>query len=181
MKTLYFIRHGLSEGNKTSRWSGAATDHPLAPEGHEQAKKAAKAAKDRGLSFDVIVSSPLQRAHQTAKYIADHVDYPPEKIIINDLFKERHYGELENTQNLIAAAKYMVDESGIDSFKDVETLLEMQNRADKALKFLESLPHDTVLVVAHGAFGRALRRAALKEPITVRGTGYKNAELVRLI
>lgn len=181
MNQLYFMRHGVSEMNKLKRWSGHI-DTPLAPEGHEQAKKAGLQAKGQGLYFDVIVSSPLQRAHHTAQHIATHIDYPHEKIIVHDLFKERYFGSLEGTPAFtLGTAKYLLDESAIDSQGDAESLESLQKRADKAFLYLQSLDNDAILVVAHGAFGRALYRSVHNLPLTKRNIRYKNAEIVRFI
>ena len=182
MKYLYFVRHGLSEMNKQNQWSGH-TDSPLSPEGHEQAKNAGLTAKQQGLYFDLIVTSPLQRAHHTAKHIATHLGYPHENIMVNDLFKERHFGSLEGTNalSLLIGARYLLDESSIDKHEGVETLIELQKRANKAFQYLQSLEHDTVLVVSHGAFGRALYRSAHNLPLTKRRMRYNNAEIVKFL
>jgi len=66
MPKLLIIRHGQSEWNALGRWQGQA-DPPLTDVGENQAKKA---TKKLGL-FDSIVSSPLQRAKNTASIISE--------------------------------------------------------------------------------------------------------------
>ena len=61
MTKLLILRHGQSEWNALGRWQGQA-DPPLTDVGKKQALKA---TKKLGL-FDSIVSSPLQRAKNTA-------------------------------------------------------------------------------------------------------------------
>lgn len=181
MKQLYFIRHGVSEMNKLKRWSGHI-DTPLAPEGHEQAKKAGLQATEQGLRFDIIISSPLQRAHHTAQHIATHTGYPHEKIVVHDLFKERHFGSLEGMPAFtLGTTKYLLDEAAIDSQDNAESLKDLQKRADKAYAYLQNLDNDVILVVAHGAFGRALYRSVHNLPLTKRNIRYKNAEIVRFL
>lgn len=180
MKRLYFVRHGESELNKANRMSGLS-DTPLTEKGHQQARQAGLAAKKQGLAFDMIIASPLQRAHNTAKHFAAATNYPPERIEIHPRLVERNFGELEGTKDLIVTTKYFLDESAIDDYKDVESLAELQKRADEMLAYLRDLPHDTILVVSHGAFGRALRRAVNDEPIGHRGKSFGNAEIARLI
>lgn len=181
MKHLYFIRHGESEMNIKHLFSGHL-DTPLTETGHAQAKETGQKASRQGLSFDIIVSSPLQRAHHTAKHVASATGYPPEKIESNELFKERYYGKLEGKRsNTPKGVKYYFDESSIDDVEKVETLQEFQARAEKALEYLHSLDHQTVLVVSHGALGRALYRAINDLPIDKRDIRYKNAELVKFI
>ena len=180
MKNLYFIRHGLSEGNKAGVWSGQ-TNTPLAPEGHEQAKQTGKKAKEDGIVFDVVISSPLDRAHVTAQHVSMAVGYPVDKIILHDDFVERSFGSLEGTTNKEASKLYEQDEAMIDAYEGVERLVDLQWRAQRALEYLHTLPHDNVLVVAHGAFGRALRRAINKEPLNGPIKRIGNGELVKFL
>jgi len=180
MKQLYFVRHGISEMNKLKLWSGH-TDTPLAPEGHDQAKKAGQQAHEQGLHFDIIISSPLQRAHDTAKHIAMHTGYPNEGIVLKDFLKERNFGTLEGTSILrTVSAKYLINEAAIDVYKGVEPFTSLQKRADEAYAYLQTLTHDRILVVAHGAFGRALYRAVHGLPSTKRVSRYKNAKIIQL-
>ncbi len=180
MKHLYYVRHGESENNAAGRWSGQHNT-PLTAKGHEQAKQAAAKAKAQGLSFDLIISSPLSRAHTTAKYIAQSVGYPIEDIVQHKGFIERGFGILENTQHAEAAAKYRESEALIDDYEGVERLVDTQWRAQQMLDYLLSLPHDTILVVGHGSFARSLRRAINKDPLHERGKRLENADIVKLI
>ena len=66
MTKLLIVRHGQSEWNALGRWQGQA-DPPLTDVGKKQALKA---TKKLGL-FDSIVSSPLQRAKNTASIISE--------------------------------------------------------------------------------------------------------------
>ncbi len=132
--------------NVASVWSGT-TETPLTNEGRRQAMRSGKAAKD--LSIDLVVSSPLGRAHETAKIIAKEIGYPANNIQLNSLLIERHFGKAEGqTWN---------PDINIDDIADVETVDILINRAQMALNWLHSLPAEHILVVSHGAFGRALR------------------------
>ena len=179
MKDLYFVRHGESEFNKAGKWAGS-TDTPLTKKGKLQAKQAGQLSKEQILKFDVIISSPLSRARHTAKHIADGVDYPVDKILIDPKLVERNFGKLEGHRNLKASAAYLVDESSIDKYGG-ESLVDMQKRADKFLEYLQSLPHNSILIVGHGSFGRALRRSINKEPLHHRGERYANGKIIKLI
>jgi probable phosphoglycerate mutase len=180
VKQLYFIRHGESEFNASHVWNGSS-DTPLTLKGREQAKRAGQKAREQGLAFDVIISSPLSRAHDTAKHMASELDYPHDKIILDNSFVERDFGKLEGRKDLVAGTKYVIDESAIDPYDGVERLQDMQSRMDNFLAYLYSLPHDTILVVGHGGSGRALRRAIQKEPLKKRGKSLANAELMKFI
>ena len=180
MKQIYFVRHGESELNKAGKWAGT-TNTPLTPKGRQQAKTAGQLAKQQGLEFDLILSSPLERAHHTAQHIAAEVGYPNDKIILEPKLIERHYGELENKDHLsIVGAKNLMDERHIEKY-GAEKLDDLQKRADDILSYLNELPHKRILVVGHGASGRALWRAANKLPVHTRHKKYANAEIERLI
>src|SRR5581483_5723923 len=75
MKKLYFIRHGESVSN-VERWHAGRIDTPLTERGRQQAREAGKKAKAQKLHFDLIVSSPLSRALETARIIAKEIGYP---------------------------------------------------------------------------------------------------------
>jgi probable phosphoglycerate mutase len=173
MKHLYFCRHGQTHANVANVWSGSS-ETPLTETGRTQAGQAAKHAKNLGI--DHIICSPLGRAHETAVIIAKEIGYPTEKIELNSLFVERHFGKMEGL-------KFQMD-ANIDDFVDVETLDSMLERARLALAHIRSLEAETVLVVSHGKFGRALRYLIHPHMPIVDGdpaTRFNNAEIVQLI
>jgi len=59
-------------------------ERPLSPAGIDQAKAAAKGIKRLGLTFDLIVTSPKRRAHQTAALIAEGVRFPHSDILTTE-------------------------------------------------------------------------------------------------
>lgn len=62
---IVFIRHGQTDVNKDNRIQGAQVDADLNEFGREYAKKSA--AKFDENKFDVVYSSPMKRAVETAK------------------------------------------------------------------------------------------------------------------
>ncbi len=79
---LYLIRHGDAEPVSES---GKDYDRKLTHSGIEQMKLAAQGWQSLIDQFDVIVSSPLVRAVQTSKIIADVFNYKKEIITDNNL------------------------------------------------------------------------------------------------
>lgn len=149
MKHLYFVRHGESELNVQRIFAGQ-TDTPLTERGREQAKVAGKRATS--MRFDLVVSSPLSRALETAQIIAQEIHYPLEKIVVDDVFKERSLGSLEGK----SWDEYAEE---ADAQNGAETDAELLARAKKGLEFLQGLPADDILLVGHGSFSRSLRTA----------------------
>ncbi|MBC7546344.1 histidine phosphatase family protein [Candidatus Saccharibacteria bacterium] len=170
MKHLYFVRHGLSEMNKQGIFSGR-TETSLVQEGIDQAHKAGIKARDHGIQC--IVSSPMHRAKDTAAIIAQEINLPSEDIIHNDLFIERGFGVLEGTTYIPD-----IDFDTIEGAEDTDAII---IRAEQGLAYLRSLPFDTILVVGHGAIGRALRHAIDPE-IPFKGSEkFDNASITKLI
>ena len=86
-----FLRHGESIGNAESRWQGQS-DYPLTEHGRAQAQSLAKRWKSEGAKFDLIITSPLVRAKETAEIIAVAVGAELE---IDPILLERNIGEME--------------------------------------------------------------------------------------
>lgn len=152
MKKLYFIRHGESEANKNRLFAGK-WDVPLTKLGLKQARQASVDAKD--LRIDCIVSSPLLRARQTAEIIADGIGYPKAKIIYSNLFSERDYGDLQGQPWA------SVENIEFDEVSNIETTAQLINRASRAVRFLQQLKANNILLVGHGTSGRAIRSQIL--------------------
>ena len=73
MTALVLIRHGETDWNVAGRYQGQA-DPPLNSLGLEQAHQLAEELESS--PFDVMYTSPLQRAAQTAKIIAEALEIP---------------------------------------------------------------------------------------------------------
>lgn len=168
MKKIYFVRHGLSEMNVQGLRAGSI-ETPLTDEGRAVAKQAGMAA--HLLNIDTIVSSSMGRALETAEIIAREINYPIEQIRKSDLLVERHFGILEGKP-------YKPGED-IDVVEGIEQAEQLFERVKQALDWIETLPGDTILIVSHGATGRAVRHI-LNPEIAFIGRGFKNAEIVEL-
>jgi phosphohistidine phosphatase len=66
--TLFFLRHG--QAGSRGDWHGDDTQRPLTAEGKKRMAQEAAGIRALGLSLDLIVSSPLVRAYQTAQIVA---------------------------------------------------------------------------------------------------------------
>jgi phosphohistidine phosphatase len=70
--TLYFLRHG--QAGNPNEWQGDDSERPLTTDGKRRMQREAAAIRALGVSPDVIVSSPLVRAQQTAEIVATGLD-----------------------------------------------------------------------------------------------------------
>ena len=135
-KTVYFIRHGQSEGNISNNYQ--SPESPLSEEGKTQAKIVAERIKK--IAFDVLLSSPHTRTKETTDEIIKATNKIPE---YSDLFVERIKptfinGKSSDDKEAHAVAKEWNKSLYISGYKveDGENFDEIVARADKALEFL---------------------------------------------
>jgi isoleucyl-tRNA synthetase len=84
---FFMIRHGEAESNILGILStNIKTQNHLTELGKKQAKESVNKLKDK--KIDLIFSSPFMRSKETAEIIAEGLDYPKEKIIIDDRLHE---------------------------------------------------------------------------------------------
>lgn len=155
-KTVFFVRHGESESNIAPVFQDPSS--PLSALGHEQA--ALIAGRSSRLSFESLISSPFERAKETAEYIARATGKPIE---FSELFVERikpsrlngmpHSDESAN--KLWREWEESLHTPGL-RVEDGENYDDQVARADSALAYLLARPEESILVVTHGYFLRTM-------------------------
>jgi phosphohistidine phosphatase len=65
---VYFLRHG--EAGDPAQWTGADSDRPLTAKGKERIAREGSTLRKLSLAPDLIVTSPLVRAKETAAIVA---------------------------------------------------------------------------------------------------------------
>jgi phosphohistidine phosphatase len=68
----YFLRHGPAGDPGT--WQGSDHDRPLTPDGRKRIAREAKTIAELDLDIQLVVTSPLVRAQQTAQIVVDELD-----------------------------------------------------------------------------------------------------------
>jgi len=159
---IIFVRHGQAENNIDNITSSDRERFPLTDLGLEQAKKAANILESEDI--DVIYSSPIKRAKQTAQFLSDKKGI---EIIEDDRLGEIMSGSWENKslddpsikderdayRNLSIEEKYKTKRGGNgESWKDLE---------DRVTNFIEEVldkhKGKTIVCFAHqGTNGSAL-------------------------
>jgi broad specificity phosphatase PhoE len=178
-----FLRHGESTGNAESRWQGQS-DYPLTERGRAQAKALANRWKAEGVKFDLVISSTLQRAKETAEIIASALKVNFE---LDEIWLERDIGEMEGLTNQEVQQKprppYVTpyDSIGGDGEGDWELFL----RAGQALHNLLKRPAGSYLIVSHGGLLNQLMHAIVgvshhADPSGVRFR-FENTSFARVI
>lgn len=92
---LYFVRHGESTANLLMEFSNSGIKHPLTAKGVEQAQVLAQ--KLSGIRFEIIFSSPILRAAQTAQITAEQLHVP---VTVTEALREWSVGIYEGTTGL---------------------------------------------------------------------------------
>jgi phosphohistidine phosphatase len=80
---LYVIRHGLAE-DRGDAWPDDAK-RPLTDEGISRMRKAARGLARLGVTIDIVLTSPLVRARQTAEIVAGELDPRPSLVNVDSL------------------------------------------------------------------------------------------------
>lgn len=89
-RALYLVRHGQTESSARMAYSGRS-DIALTDEGRAQARRAAQRLADIG-GIDAVYSSPLSRARDTARAIADATGAT---LTVDERLTEVDYGRFE--------------------------------------------------------------------------------------
>lgn len=89
-KNFYIFRHGECPLNVSGRIQGQTFDGELTEKGRAQARRAGRKLQNKNI--EIIVSSPMKRARQTAAIVASYVKAP---IVFDDRLKEVNMGIVE--------------------------------------------------------------------------------------
>ena len=157
---LYVARHGETDNNVQGRYAGSI-DVPLNQNGLQQAEVLAQ--KLAGITFDVIVSSPMARARMTAETI--FVYHPETPLEVIKHFAERSVGVFEGLTREEAKEQYSelfnrwCTRQLDDAPTGGETNRQFETRVISGLEELKLRYWDkTVLLVCHGFVSRMINK-----------------------
>jgi phosphohistidine phosphatase len=83
---LYLIRHGIAE-ERGDAWPDDSK-RPLTEDGMSRLRKSARALARLGVSFDIVLTSPLVRTQQTAEIVAAAFSPKPPIVSVDALTPE---------------------------------------------------------------------------------------------
>jgi len=163
---ITLVRHGESTWNELGLIQGHDNTAQLTPRGRDQARGAAESL--RGLGFQALVASDLDRARETAEIIGNALGL---HTTTDPLLRERGFGDLEGQP----LSELTPSITGIDhrimvnpdaSATNGESFRDVVARAQLFIKrLLDERPQQRVLVVTHGGTIRALRASINAEPL----------------
>ncbi|SCT00502.1 histidine phosphatase family protein [Staphylococcus caeli] len=148
MTEICFIRHGETDWNTLGKLQGR-TNIALNDNGIQQAEACAHFLKNS--KWDLIITSPLARAHKTAEIIQQNLDIP---LIKMDTFIEIGFGAAEGLtiEERISLYPDKVYPNG--ETDDAVT----QRFLDGLLDVTQQYTNQRILIVSHGAFIKAIFR-----------------------
>ena len=167
---IYIIRHGETDGNRAGYFQGWTND-PLNEKGRELAVLTGRAL--RGVRFDSCISSPLDRARETAAILLRESGNEGTPITTDDRIKEVRLGDWERKR--FRAGESEIDEGAVElffrnpfllgGFPGGETVREVCARTQSLLR--ELLDRDdgkTYLLATHGFATRAMLNCLYDDP-----------------
>ena len=104
-RTLILLRHGQSLWNEKNLFTGWV-DVRLTEKGVKEASRAGELMKEHGLLPDVLHTSLLSRAIQTAHFALDHCDRLWVPTTRSWRLNERHYGALQGKDKAATLEEY---------------------------------------------------------------------------
>lgn len=146
---IYFVRHGECEANQQEVFAGQRNDSPLTDKGKQQAQTAGEDILKQQLQIDRIVSSPLSRATDTARIIAEVIDFDSSWIEIDFRLAEYDMGDLTGKPHQHLTAEQVISAPG------AEDVYVFRDRVMAAIDELRKLPGNT-LIVSHAGVGRVI-------------------------
>ena len=149
--TIYLVRHAEAMGN-IERFFQGHTDCEVSPKGKLQLDQLKERFKD--INFDVIFSSPLKRAVETAEAVNFYHNH---EIQLDNGLKEINGGVFEGVDWTLLPEKYPVEydlwqhKPHEFKIKDGESMQEVYNRITLTVTKLAARNRGkTIVIVSHG-------------------------------
>jgi broad specificity phosphatase PhoE len=179
MTKLFLVRHGQTDSNRSCRLMGQS-DMPMNLEGRQEA--AHLAARLKQSRIDVLYTSDLERALETARIVAKAVGIEPVPLA---QLRELDVGSAvgKTREELRLECPGLFGESWIDTpFPGGESYAQLTERVGRALRdLLARHEGKIVVVVAHGGTIRAAVAALTGIPLArLIGLTVANASVTRL-
>lgn len=151
---LWLVRHGETEWSRSGQYTGL-TDLPLTAHGEDQARHAGAtlaAIQEAGTTFDLVMTSPSQRATHTAELAG----FPDAEVV--DFAHEWDYGDYEGVRSADVRTKnpdYLIWDDGVPAGESIDQV------AARAASIVERVRTEladggNAVLFSHGHFSRIL-------------------------
>lgn len=159
IKHLYLVRHGETIYNEEGRIQGGGLDSALTKNGEDQAHKLAQALKASNFKVDLLYSSPLGRALQTAKILNESLEMDINRDqLLREIDCGEYEGKLISTVEAEKLRRLRIDPS--EKYPGGECVEDVRKRAELFIKKLKETDGESALIVSHGNFIRSFASAA---------------------
>ena len=182
MKLIYLVRHAETEWNKERKYQGGQ-DIPLSDAGIEQARQLA--VRLRKVKFDLVYSSPLLRARQTAEII---IESNSPHIILEPAFCEINHGLWEGLRVDEIAERFphefrlWKEKPHQVKMPQGESLHDLWQRVvPRFLELVNQANWERILIVGHGGVNRVILMHCLKMELRDYWKLIQNSTCVNLI
>ncbi len=165
-----FLRHGESVGNAEERFQGQS-DYPLTEAGQRQVERLAERWVKEGMRLDLVITSPLGRARETATILATALGISLE---VDPIWMERNAGEIAGLTRQETLERFPDTDlrTPYDAFGDSgEGDWELYLRAGTAVHRLLKRPPGRYLIVTHGGLLNKVMYAVLGIPVQAHSNG----------
>ena len=153
MPHFYFTRHGQTIWNVENKICGA-TDIALTETGHKQAVELGEKIIAEGIKIDEILYSPLMRAADTAKHIAEITGIPARPEV---RLTEQNFGKYESTAR-DGAEFQLAKAQFVNRYCGGESMLHLSQRIYNLLDDIRAESEEkTYLLVAHNGIARVIQ------------------------
>lgn len=155
MTTIFLIRHGETDWNRSGRWQGHA-DIPLSQVGREQARALAQRLLGEGAFFDHLYASDLCRAFETAQLVGQALNIPVQPF---PALREIHVGSWSGLTKAEIIERFPGAFSDFFHSHDGESLDVFDRRVGEGvLELARRHPGERLALVTHGGTIRGILR-----------------------
>lgn len=160
MSKIYLVRHGQDKDNEAKILNGRR-DMELTDLGRAQAKQVAEKLRDKNIQ--IVYASPLKRAYETARIIAEELGI--DEIVADEHLMEREFGILTGRplEDIPKLATEVMHVDGVNYFLEVEGAENFPSLLRRGTKILAEIrsrhPGQDILIVTHGDTGKMIRAA----------------------
>lgn len=141
---IAMVRHGETDYNKQRLIQGRI-DNVLNKTGKNQAHTLGKYLKENNETFDLLITSPLLRAKETAQIVGSHIGL--EIDLENNDFLERDFGPFEGQKVEETLPRITQHDFKQKGYEDNPTLI--KRLSDALSNLYEKYQDKKVLIVAH--------------------------------
>lgn len=170
MKIL-FVRHGESVDDIEDRYGGSA-DFDLTEKGKSQVLESTKRISSLDEKLEVILTSPLKRALQSAEIISGELGIEVE---VFEYLKERNLnGILTGLTRSEAKYKYPEQVEAHNRWEYVdgsERTEDFNTRVKNAIKYLLNMKYNSLVAVTHGLFLKTFFKETMNLGVKKVGDG----------